>query len=220
MVLIIEAEDAVVFGQLQTANVAPLNDLSMWTCGNQINPEFFPIYPGVPCFACWGNDIRGADIHTNLGFCGVPEQTMMYPAQVIQLNDSSYSCALQCCLTPLIESHPPISEYQDLDFSGLQNKLDDQSCIQAPLRTAHSPQKQTESMSNSSGGQKSRRQRQSRLRRCQIKGCHKRYMQSDSLHKHLKNKHGLPIGKGRWARTWMSRPENQGHILAASQWCE
>ena len=95
-----------------------------------------------------------------------------------------------------------------------QNKPDDQSWASAPLRTARSPQKKTESMSNSSGNSKSRRRK---LCLCPIKGCHSIFMRSDYLRNHLRNDHHIPFEKGVWARKWMSKPENEGEFLAAVQ---
>lgn len=56
----------------------------------------------------------------------------------------------------------------------------------------------------------------SRLHKCLIPGCSKYFTRTDYRCNHLKRKHHLPIPKGCWAHTWVSRMENYHYCLAAT----
>ena len=53
--------------------------------------------------------------------------------------------------------------------------------------------------------------------RCLIPGCPQTFSRSDAHGTHLRNRHNIPIPRGRHATTWMSRPENLHHYTAARE---
>lgn len=50
---------------------------------------------------------------------------------------------------------------------------------------------------------------------CLIPGCRQYFTRTDYRCNHLKKKHRLPIPKGCWAHTWLSKEENHHHFQAA-----
>ena len=58
---------------------------------------------------------------------------------------------------------------------------------------------------------------QRQLLGCIIPGCSRQFHRSDALGNHLRKKHLLPIPKGQWAKSWISRVENHHYYNAAVQ---
>lgn len=50
---------------------------------------------------------------------------------------------------------------------------------------------------------------------CLVEGCSQSFSRTDYRGNHLRKQHNLPIPKGSWAHTWISRTENQHHLSKA-----
>ena len=84
------------------------------------------------------------------------------------------------------------------------------------LICSHQPMSNVSRYSELHQSAQQRESSSSRLYPCLIPGCRRYFTRTDYRCNHLKRKHRLPIPKGCWAHTWISKVGNQYHYLVAA----